>query len=198
MDQLSEIQATDLPQPPAPSGNARADSVARAAYEQNLTRYFEQRHGGGFQQRTELRDANAQPTGVQPNADDLAVIEATHKDLYKRFPDNNKAREILERARMDVFAGKRLDREALSTAFAQAVETPEDRETKAAVDQLMTVVDQNGAIHHDKIPARLMHGYSLPPGLYDAEVTVGLLRTAKELGITQDQVDKYVAMQADE
>ena len=186
------------PQPPAPTGNVRADSAARVEYERNLTRYFEQRQGGGFQQRTELRDANAQPTGIQPNADDLAAIEATHKDLYKRFPNNNQAREILERARMDVFAGKRLDREALSTAFSQAVETRDDRELRAAVEQLSAVIDKDGAVQHDKIPRALMHGYSLPPGQYDAEETVGLLRLAKELGITQDQVDKYVAMQADE
>lgn len=196
MDQLAEIQTADMPQPPAPTGNARADSLARVEYEKQLTAYFENR--GGFQQRTQLQETAAQPTGVQPNADDLAVIAATHADLLKRFPDNNQAREILERARFDVYAGKRLDREALSAAFAKAVETSEDREIKAAVDQLSAAIDANGAIAHDKIPARLMRGYSLPVGSYDAEETIAGLKLAAELGLTQEQVNRYIELQGDE
>jgi hypothetical protein len=200
MDQLSEIQTADMPTPPTPTGNVRADSAARAAYEAELTRYFEQR-GQGFQQRgaIPLSDATAQPTRsvVEPNAQDLAGLKAMHADAVKRFPGNSQVLALIDQGYRDVFGGKRLDFDALSEALAQAVETSEDREIQAAVDELASAVDEDGAVAHDKIPSRLMRGYSLPVGEYNAEETVSLLRVAANLGLTQDQVNAFVQMQLD-
>jgi hypothetical protein len=196
MDQLSEIQTADMPQPPAPTGNVRADSAARAAYEAELTRYFENR--GGFQQRGAIpySDATAQTRSVvEPNAQDLAGLKAMHADAMKRFPGNSQVLALIDQSYRDVFAGQRLDFDALSEALAQATSTVESRAMDAALDKVVAAMDADGAITTEQIPNELLYGYALPPGRWDAAETLRLLKLARDVNATQAQVDAFIAAQ---
>ena len=182
------------PAAPQPSGNARADSLARVAYEKQLTQFFETRQSG-FHQRTQVTAEPTASSGVQPHTEDLEILKATQADALKRFNGNAQVNQIIDEAYRTLHSGGRLDREALTAAFAKATETNETRAHAAAVNELSAALDADGNVSHDRIPARLTHGYFLPRGLYEPEQTIALLATAKELGLTQDQVTRYVEMQ---
>lgn len=184
-----------MPVAPASTGNALVDSRARAEHFKALTAHIEMQ---GEPAPVQTQPNGAQSSDVRPNAEDAELLKATHADAMKRFSGNAQVNSVIDQAYRDLHAGKRLDREAMSAAFAKATETSETRADAAAVHELARAVDPEGNITPDRIPRRLMHGYSLPAGVYVAEQTIGLLSTARELGLTQSQIDRYVELQGRE
>lgn len=204
---MSEIQSntetpsTDsMPVLAKPTGDARADSRAQHDHFHALVKYFDANPSKGLT-RDEVGNTVSAAPAVAPNADDAELVKATHADAFKRFNGNNpQVNAIVDRMYQDLHSGKPLDRQALSAAFSAAIQTPDSLADRAALDDLSKVLDADGGVRADQIPQRLLGDYTLPKDrVYDAESTVAGLKLARQMNLTQDQLDAYLAAQdADE
>lgn len=205
---MSEIQSTETPTTedtyPAypvktPGMDARAYSKALAEHAKAGEAYFTRYPERGYRDPNHVPGVGEAPAPAAPKVDanDQALLDATRADAWKKFgaTGNSKVNELLFRMQGDVLAGKKLDTAGYGAEFAKAIETPESRATAKAVDTLAKAIDSDGNVAHNAIPRELMHGFSLPPGIYEAETTIALLKTAADLGLTDDQVAKYIELQ---
>lgn len=196
-DQNTETPNADpYPEHPKLTGNDRTDSVLRHQFFAEGVRWFERNKQAGLTRNDSGVTVSAAPASVAtPDAADAELVMSLRKEAMITHRVRNSAlNALVEKAHMDVLAGRALDREALEAAYGEAIATPESRATAKAVETLSKVVDSEGNVAHSAIPRELLHGFSLPAGTYRAAETIALLKQAAELGLTDEQVAKYIAM----
>jgi len=148
---------------------------------------------------------------VEPNAQDLAMIEATA--TQGRLADGRPAmlhsgdfRREVEAMRADVLSGKRLDISAakarVAAALGVAVSPPNVAESAPGaemsqdqLDVLADRIDAGEALTIAELPEAALSGYtlSLPQGWGIGANEIAMLEAARAADIPQEMVDRYVA-----
>jgi hypothetical protein len=152
----------------------------------------------------------ATPAATAPNAEDLAILDVTAKH---KLPDgsaailNPKFMGTIERLRAGVLGGQRLDRGAATAALSEVLGIPVPATPKAgapiepqgspedrAFEEAAARLDTGEFIPVSELPAEMLAGYrvELPDGFGLNGESVSMLRTAREAGIPQSVVDKFI------
>lgn len=197
-DQVETPSADGPPVLAKPTGDARADSRAQHDHFHALVKYFDANPSKGLKRDDVGNTVSAAPA-VTPNADDAALVEATHADAFKRFNGNNpQVNAVIARMYTDLHAGRALDRDAISAAFGEAIATPESRREAAAMAEAQQHVSEDGFIASEHLPRHVTRGYQLPHGEFHLQQTAELLKFAADNNVDQATVDAFIAWQEEQ
>jgi hypothetical protein len=187
---------------PPPPGFFENPNVRHAHWEETLAKFKAA--------ESAAQPATPQPAAAAPDVNDMKVLELTAQTKLANGTAailDPRAARVIEKHRALVLGGQRLDQAAAKAELQQALGLPVTAAAKAeappapagspedrAFEEAAARLDTGEFIPVSELPAEMLCGYrvELPDGFGLNGESVSMLRTAREAGIPQSVVDKFI------